>query len=173
MSIKQRYVIGSIFLVLTVSLQAQNIPSTLRSSIKDGVKNDLMKQIKPETTSTYGSQKYDNSLSAPKVFRNDDYTNLEKIHKNGKSIDLKVFDDKYQVNPMAITNTSSTPINQLPAGYVVPVFTGGKWIWANPNTRIDQLAIPSRIDLSGGGKKKMSAKAKAILEQVFGMKVEE
>lgn len=172
MDYKQYYLMGVLLLTITIPGQAQSIPLTLKSSIKDDMKKDLMKQVNPGST-IYGSQLYDKSSYSPKAIQDDDLTGLNKIYKNGKSIDLRAFDDKYQINPLVITYTSSTPVNQLPAGYVVPVFTGGRWVWANPNTRVDQLVYPSGIDLSGGGKKKMSAKARAILEHVFGMEVED
>lgn len=153
-----------------ISVQAQSVSSTLKSSIKEDMKQDWLKQVKPGSK-IHSSPIYDNSPLSKKTVQGKDYTGLGKIYQNG--IDLTAFDDKYKVNPLAITYNSSVPINQLPAGYVVPMFIGGRFIWANPNTRVDQLVYPSGIDLSGGGKKKMSAKAKNILKYVFGMEVEE
>lgn len=167
----RQYCCISVFLLSTIiAAQAQDIQSSLKFSIKDEMKKDLMKQVKPGAT-LYNSPLYENNST--KAMPANDLIGLDKIYVNGKVIDLSAFDDKYQINPIVTTYTSSTPINQLPAGYVVPVFTGGRWVWANPNTRVDQLVYPSGIDLSGGGKKKMSAKARSILEHVFGMEVEE
>jgi len=158
-----------IFILLNVSsiLQAQeNLIPQLRSSIQDDIKKDWLKQVKP-SLSPPGSSRY---LKTPnnKAFQGEDLTGIGKIYKNG--IDWEAFDDKYQVNPLAITYNSSVPINERPAGSVTFIFTGGRWMWtSNAGERV----TPSGVDLSGGGRKKMSPKAKQILQYVFGMEVEE
>jgi len=168
MDYKQHYLIYVFLITTTISLQS----SSLKSSIKEDMKQDWLKQVKPGSK-TLSSPLYNINPSSSKAIQGRDYLGLDKIYKNGGGVDLSAFDDKYQVNPLAITYSSSIPVNQLPAGYVIPTFIGGKFVWANPNTRVDQLVYPSGVDLSGGGKKKMSAKAKNILKHVFGMEVEE
>lgn len=168
---RQYYLLYAFLITTTISLHGQNVSSTLKSSIKEDMKQDWLKQVKPGSKKL-SSPLYDMNANSKKAIQGKDYLGLDKIYKDG-GIDLTAFDDKYQINPLAITYNSSVPINQLPAGYVVPMFVGGKFIWGNPNTRVDQLVYPSGISLAGGDKKKMSAKAKNILKYVFGMEVEE
>ncbi|MEN9919247.1 MAG: hypothetical protein RL662_1683, partial [Bacteroidota bacterium] len=157
------------FILFSISIQTQNIPLSLRSSIKDDVRKDLLKQISPSLDVSHSHMRQSHTPS--KAVRE------ESLEEYNKRIGLKSggaeFEDRYKISPHVTKYSSSTSINKLPDGYVVPVFTGGHWIFANPTTRVDGLVVPSGLDLSGGGKKKMSAKAKAILEHVFGIKPEE
>lgn len=160
---------GAMLIVFSVSVQAQSISSSLKSSIKDDIRKDLLKQVKPATITPNAGMRQ--STTKSKAIHNDNLFEYNKIVTGSGGIE---FEDKYTVDALkkSLKNTS-TPLNKLPDGYVVPVFTGGQWIFANPVARVDGLVIPSGLDLSGGGKKKMSNKAKHILEHVFGMKVEE
>ncbi|HCO67090.1 MAG TPA: hypothetical protein DIT04_04930 [Dysgonomonas sp.] len=169
MDCKQIYL--CIFLsLLAISLKAQGIPEELKSSINEEKKKNWLNNAR-SGSKTYGSPRQYIERGSSKAIVGKDYTGLDKIYGNG--IDWSAFDDKYQVNPAVYTYSSKVPINQLPPGYVIPMFIGGRFVWANPNTRVDQLVIPSGINLSGGGKKPMSEKAKNILKYVFGMEVEE
>lgn len=167
----QQYCIASILLFsLSSSIQAQSISSSLKSSIKDDIKKDLMKQVSPTITQP-GSSMIMSPSGGSKAIQNDNLPEFSKKYRKGSG--GEEFEDKYRISPHVTTYSSSTPVNKLPDGHVVPVFTGGQWIFANPTTRVDGLVYPSGLNLSGGGKKKMSSKAKAILEHVFGMTVED
>lgn len=166
MDIKYIYITGLIFIILPASVQSQN----LSSSIKDDMKKELMKQIKPSLNLSNPSMQQ-SPMGANRAVQSDDLLEFYRKYKSGSG--GAEFDDKYRVNPRAITYSSEIPINKLPDGYVVPVYTGGHFIFANPNTNINGLVTPSGMDLSGSKKKKLSAKSKAILENVFSIKVEE
>jgi len=166
----QQYCVSTVlFFSLSVSVQSQSISPSLKTSIKDDIKKDLMKQVSPVTIQPGSSMVL--SPSGSKAIQNDNLLDFSKKYRKGSG--GEEFEDKYKVSPHVTTYSSSTPVNKLPDGYVIPVFTGGHWVFANPTTRVDGLVYPSGLDLSGGGKKKMSPKAKAILEHVFGMKVED
>ncbi len=170
MDIRQRYVTGILLMVVSVSMQAQSLSSPLKSSIKDDIKRDLLKQVKPSTTLPNSQMRQ--STTTTKAIHD------ESLFEFNKKIGLKSggseYEDKYNIERLKESlKYTSTPINKLPDGYVVPVFIGGHWVFMNPNNRVDGLVVPSGMDLSGGGRKKMSNKAKNILEHVFGMKVED
>jgi len=169
MDIQYRHIVGILFITLSLSVQAQSVSSSLKSSLKDDIRRDLLKQVKPPQAIPGSSMRP--HISSQKAIRDESLEEFSKKYITGTG--GAEFDDKYHINPHVTTYSSSVPINKLPDGYVVPVFTGGHWIFANPTSRVDGLVYPSGIDLSGGGKKKMSAKAKSILENVFGMKAEE
>lgn len=156
--------------VLTVSIHAQSLPSSLQSAIRDEIRKDQLKQMKPTTISPNTQMKQ--SATGLGVVESESLLEFSKRYRKGSG--GEEFEDKYTLKGLeeSLKNTS-TPINKLPDGYVVPVFTGGHWVFANPATRVDGLVYPSGISLSGWKKKKMSAKSKSILENVFGMKVED
>lgn len=166
MDIKYIYITGLIFIILPASIQSQN----LSSSIKDDMKKELMKQIKPSLNLSNPSMQQSPN-AANKTIQNDDLLEFYRKYKSGSG--GAEFNDRYQVNPRAITYSSDIPINKLPDGYVVPVYTGGHFIFANPTSNVNGLVTPSGMNLSGWKKKKLSAKSKSILENVFGIRVEE
>lgn len=165
MDLRPKYVTSCIFLVVSISIQAQS----LRSSIKDDIKKDLLKQIKP-TLSSPGSTMEQSPMNS-KAIQEDNLLEFYKKYKSGSG--GAEFESKYQINPNLTTYNGKEPINKLPDGYAVPVFHNGQWILANPNTRVDGLVVPSGLDLSGGGKKKLSKKSRDILINVLGMTIEE
>lgn len=165
MDLHQKYVTSVVFLVISISIQAQN----LRSSIKDDIKKDLLKQIKP-ILSTPGSTMEKSPLNS-KAVQEDDLLEFYKKYKSGSG--GAEFESKYQISPNVITYNGKDPINKQPDGYVEPVFEGGHWILANPTRRLDGLVVPSGLDLSGGGKKKLSKKSRDILINVLGMTIDE
>lgn len=165
MDLRQKYVTSCVFLVISMSIQAQN----LKSSIKDDMKKDLLKQIKP-TLSTPGSTMEKSPLNS-KAVQEDDLLEFYKKYKSGSG--GAEFEPKYQINPHVTTYSGKDPINKQPDGYVEPVFQGGHWILANPTRRVDGLVVPSGLDLSGGGKKKLSKKSRDILTNVLGMTIDE
>lgn len=152
---QQYYLTGILFITISLVSQAQS----LSSSIKDDMKRELMKQIKP-SLSNPNMQQYKVN---PQAVREDDLSKYSQKFKSGGA----EFDDRYKINPNAITYTSDIPINKLPDGYVVPVYTGGHFIFANPNMSVSGLVVPSGLDLSGRKRKKMSAKAKNLLNHVL------
>ncbi|MDU1903799.1 MAG: hypothetical protein E6772_03365 [Dysgonomonas sp.] len=169
MDIQYRHITGILFITLSLSVQAQSVSSSLKSSLKDDIRKDLLKQVKPPQAIPGSSMRP--HISSQKAIRNESLEELSKKYITGTG--GSEFDDKYHINPHVTTYSSPIPVNKAPDGFVVPMFIGGHWVFASPVTRVDGLIVPSGLDLSGGGKKKMSAKAKSILENVFGMEVEE
>lgn len=169
MDLHNRYITGILFLSLSISAQAQSVTSPLRSSIKDDIRRDLLKQVKPAQAIPGSAMKQ--STTTNRAIREETLEDFSKKYIIGTG--GSEYDDKYQISPHVTTYNSSVPINKLPDGYVFPVFTGGHWILTNPTTRVDGLVVPSGMNLSGGGKKPMSEKSKSILKNVFGMEVEE
>lgn len=143
---------------------------SFRSSLRNEMKKELMKQVNPTIAVPNPTMK-----QAPYKLKNDkrsdDMLYLYKKYKSGSG--GEEFDDHYQVDPRAITYSSDVPINQIEPGKVIPVYTGGHFKFVNPATNGLGLVRPSGINLSGGGKKKMSAKTRRILEVVFGVNVED
>lgn len=163
---QRKYIAGILFITLSVSVQAQSVSSSLKSSLKDDMRRDLLKQVKPSQAIPGSSMKpHTSSQKAVTEQSLEEFSKKYIIGTGGAE-----FEDKYHISPHVTTYSSPIPINQLPEGSVVPVFTGGRWILTSS---AGSLVSPSGIDLSGGGKKKMSPKAKSILENVFGMEVEE
>ncbi len=136
-------------------------------SIKDDMKKDLLKQVRPTLEPSTGLRPYSESN---KVVVEDDLLEFAKKYKKTGGAQ---FEDKYRIGEGLTNLNPKVPFNKLPDGYVVPVFTGGQWIFANPTTRADGLVVPSGLNLSGGGAKKMSEKSKRILIHVLGMEVDE
>lgn len=165
MDLRQKYVTSFVFVVISISIQAQN----LKSSIKDDIKKDLLKQIQP-TLSTPGSTMEKSPLNS-KAVQEDNLLEFYKKYKSGSG--GAEFETKYQINPNVTTYNGKDPINKQPDGHVEPVFQGGHWILANPTRRVDGLVEPSGIDLAGGGKKKLSKKSRDILTNVLGMSIDE
>lgn len=165
MDLRQKYVTSFVFVVISISVQSQN----LKSSIKDDIKKDLLKQIKP-TLSTPGSTMEKSPLNS-KAVQEDNLLEFYKKYKSGSG--GAEFETKYQINPSVTTYSGKDPINKQPDGYVEPVFQGGHWILANPTRRVDGLVVPSGIDLAGGGKKKLSKRSREILTNVLGMTIED
>lgn len=165
MDLRQKYVTSFVFVVISISVQAQN----LKSSIKDDIKKDLLKQIKP-TLSTPGSTMEKSPLNS-KAVQEDNLLEFYKKYKSGSG--GAEFETKYQISPSVTTYSGKDPINKQSDGYVEPVFQGGHWILANPTRRVDGLVVPSGIDLAGGGKKKLSKRSREILTNVLGMTIED
>ncbi len=165
MEFYQKYVASCICVLISISIHAQN----LKLSIKDDMKKDLLKQIKP-TLSGLGSS-MEKSSSNPQTVQEGDLLEFYKKYKSGSG--GAEFESKYQISPHVTTYNGKDPINKLPDGYVEPVFQNGQWIFANPSKRVDGLVVPSGLDLSGGGKKKLSKKSRDILVNVLGMTIEE
>lgn len=154
---QQYYLTGILFMTVFLVSQAQS----LSLSIKDDMKKELMKQIKPSLSPTNpNTQQYNLN---PQAVQEDDLLKYYKKYKSGGA----EFDDRYKINPQAITYNSEIPINKLPDGYVVPVYSGGHFIFANPNMNVNGLVTPSGTDLSGAKRKKMSTKAKNLLDHVL------
>lgn len=165
MDLRQKYVTSFVFVVISISVQAQN----LKSSIKDDIKKDLLKQIKP-TLSTPGSTMEKSPLNS-KAVQEDNLLEFYKKYKSGSG--GAEFETKYQISPNVATYNGKDPINKQPDGHAEPVFQGGHWILANPTRRVDGLIVPSGMDLAGGGKKKLSKKSRDILTNVLGMSIDE
>lgn len=162
MNFGQRCVASFIFLSIGVALQAQ---SSLTGSIKNEMKKDLLKQVKPSSLNP--SQTLRSQSENTKAIQ--DESLLEFAKKYQKSTGGAEFEDKYKLGE-GLTNTL---LNKLPDGHVTPVFNNGRWEFMNTANRIDGLIVPSGLNLSGGGTKKISEKSKKILRYVFGIEVDE
>lgn len=165
MSLYQKYITSCIFILVSVSIQAQS----LSSSIKEDMKKDLLKQIKP--TLSYPSPTMEKSPINSTAVQDDDILKFYNKYKSGTG--GAEFEPKYQISPNVTTYSGKDPINKLPDGYVVPVFQNGQWVFANPNMRVDGLVAPSGINLSGGGKKRLSKRTRDILVNIFGMEIDD
>lgn len=166
MDITQRCLTISFLLSCSVFTQAQN--SSLSVSIKDEMKKDLLKQIKPSSVSGSSMQQHKYSIGDLK-----EETLSEYIKRKVKSSAGEEFDDKYKVAESITNINPKVPLNKLPDGHVTPEFINGRWVFVNTAKTLDGLVKPSGIDLSGGGTKKMSEKTKNILKNVLGQEVDE
>lgn len=137
-------------------------------SIKDDVKRDLLKQIK--TSGLSPSSTFRQYKGTSTAIQED---NLLEYSRKIKGTGGAEFEDKYTVSPNLLKLGNSTPLNKLPDGYVVPTLIGSHWVFINPTTNVNGLVIPSGMNLSGGGAKKLSTKTKNILTHVFNMEIDE
>lgn len=165
MDLHLKYVTGTIFFIISISVQGQD----LKSLIKDDIRKDLLKQIKPALSPPGTTM--EKSTTKSKAVQEDNLLEFYKKYKSGSG--GAEFESKYQINPNVTTYNGKDPINKQADGHVEPVFQGGRWILANPTNRVDGLVVPSGMDLSGGGKKKLSKKSREVLINVLGMTLEE
>lgn len=139
--------------------------------VGDDYKKELWKTIKPSgskplTLPGAKSATMENKSLVENKYQKSYYNYL---YKNLDHL-LEITEPEYRLSPNLTTYTGNTPINQLPAGSTQLVFMGGHFYFVS---NAGSLVVPSGLDLSGGGKKKLSAKSKSILTNVFGMEVEE
>lgn len=180
MDIKQRYIIGSIFFVITVTGQAQSI----NSLVKDDHRKSFIEKIKP-------SQSIDLTSSPKQSLTDDSYIeNIMDIRKRAKEgmLDSLSIVKNFDVSPnLAFPKEMILKIE--PGTLTKTMLIDGKFktvpIDYELEQRLDQMSQRHRLqgimissgmgglNLSGFKEKKMSKKAKDILEQVFGMKVED
>lgn len=165
MNFSLRCVTGFLFLSIGITLQAQ---SSLAGSLRDEMKKDLLKQIKPSSISP---SPYMQQSPGSKAIQEDNL--LEYAKKYRKSNGGAEFEDKYKLADALKNLRSNVPLNKLPDGHVTPVFNNGRWEFMNTANRVDGLVTPSGLNLSGGGAKKMSERSKKILIDVFGIEVDE
>lgn len=150
-------------------MKAQGISPSLKSTLKDDMRKEILKSVKPQMKLPDLSLRQ--TEVAASLIQTESLEEFSKKYRKGSG--GEEFESKYKISPNLTRYTGRDPVNKLPDGYVIPVFNGGKWEFANPSTRVDGLIFPSGLNLSGGGKKKMSAKAKLILQTVFGMEVDD
>lgn len=166
----KRCAFGFIFFMIFICMHAQSVSSSLISTIKDDMRKDYLKQVKPPSAMP-NSQMRESATGTSAVGTE---SLLEFSQKYKKGSGGAEYESKYSLDGLKESlKHTSTPINKLPDGYVVPVFVNGHWVFANPTTRVDGLVYPTGISLFSKERKKMSKKSKAILEHVFNMKVEE
>ncbi|PXV64448.1 hypothetical protein CLV62_11092 [Dysgonomonas alginatilytica] len=165
MDIHQRYITSFVLLIISVSIQAQS----LKSYIKDDMKKELLKQVKPKLSAPGSTMQ-----KSPLDTKAEDADLLEyyQKYKAGSVLDVDI-DKNYKINPNLTKYSGKDPINKLPDGYVVPVFNLGHWGFANPSNRVDGLVTPSGTDLSGGGRKRLSKKSRKILINVYKMTLDD
>lgn len=162
MEIRQRYITGIAFLIISVAVQAQS----LRSYIKDDMKKELLKQMNPNLSPSVPTMQQSPSRGAKA--QNEDILDYYNKHKAGSVLDIDP-DKKYKISPNLTKYTGKDPINKLPDGHVEPIFHLGQWHLGNPSNRVDGLVSPSGLNLSGWKKKKLSEKSKKILINVYNM----
>lgn len=149
--------------------KSQDISSSLKLSLKSELKRSLLDQIKPSSVGA-AAPMYQYQGNAKPTSESLEEFSRKYIRGTGGS----EYEDKYHIRPeLYQLGNGAAPLNKLPLGYAVPVFNNGKWEFGNPSTRVDGLVVPSGLNLSGGGKKKLSRKSRAILEHTFNMKVDE
>ena len=156
-------------LVVTSAFQEMKGQS-LSTSIKNEMKKDLLKQVNPSMATPNSSMKQSPN-TVNNTMNSDNLLEFSKKYRKGSG--GEEFDSRYKVNPHAVTYSSKVPINQIEPGKVIPIYNGGHFIFVNPATNAKGLVTPSGLDLSGGGKKKMSNRTRLILEQVFGVVLED
>ncbi len=180
MTFKQRYTAGCIFLTITITLQAQ----TLSKSIKDDRRKSLFESVKPPVNLRDPNMKRPGKTSVP--VENNDHTEGLKPYTSGNG--GAEFEDKYQVNKNTTTFTEEQLFKVSAGQEVKAMLIDGKMrlIPVKEYERIlDKLSLRHKLEgvmlrmevgglnLSGYKKKKISKKAKKILQEVYGMKVED
>lgn len=165
MNFSHRCITSFLFLSIGITLQAQ---SSLAGSLRDEMKKDLLKQVKPTLVSP---SSYLQQITTNKAIQEDNLSEYAKKYQ--KSNGGAEFEDKYKLGEGLKNLRSNIPFNKLPDGHVTPVFNNGRWEFMSTANRIDGLVTPSGLNLSGGGAKKMSEKSKKILIDVFGIEVDE
>ncbi|MFT4072680.1 MAG: hypothetical protein QM654_12265 [Dysgonamonadaceae bacterium] len=148
--------------------------SVFGQSIQHELKKDLWKTIKPY--SSKGDNPTNPTVRAPQAL--DDYNKLpdvmEYYYKTKSKMTLDDFYDEYKrthtVNPNVYTFYGDEPINKVKAGYLTPELFGGHFQMVPAKSNYIK---PSGLNLSGGGRKKLSEKTKKILKEVFGQEPEE
>lgn len=139
------------------------------SILSDDYKKDLMKSINPNNSSPLSLPGTLRSAEKETVLDNKyvkSYTNY------GNNLDhlLEITEPEYKLNPNLTVYNGTTPLNQLPAGSTQLLYMGGHFYFVS----VAGLNVfPSGLDFGGGGQKKLSAKSKSILINVFGMEIEE
>lgn len=179
MDVKQRYIASSIFLTLVFSIHAQSI----RELVKDERKRSILENVKPSHIISRPISKQTEIKS--QTFDNDPDT--ERRAKYG--IDQFTEVKNLEVSPYLL-DIPKEQILKIEHGTATKTFlVNGKFMTIPVNyeheQRLDQMSQRHRlqglmittgamgVNLSGYKKKKISKKAKNILENVFGMKVEE
>ncbi|MFR9166546.1 MAG: hypothetical protein ACLVKO_10150 [Dysgonomonas sp.] len=139
------------------------------SIIGDDYKKELWKTIKPTNESKF--ELPGSSLKSSKEIINENkYIRSYHNYKNNLDNLIEITKPKYTINPGIFTYKGSTPLNQLPRGSTQLVFMGGHFYFV-PTGGL--LVVPSGFDFSGGGRKKLSEKSKSILQNVYGMEIDE
>ncbi len=147
----QRSVTSFIFLSMVVTLYGQS--SLVKSMIKDEIKKDLMKQIKPESTTPLRQH-----VPTSQAIQNDDF--LEYAKKHRKATGGAEYEDKYQLAE-GLTKINGPSMSGMKKTPTINIFGRGS------------LGFSSTVNLAGGGAKKMSEKSKKILKETYGIEVDE
>lgn len=137
----------------------------------DDYKKELWKTIKPSSTVPL-------TLSGSKTSASEQKSLIENKYQKSyydylyKSLDhlLEITEPEYRITPGLTTYRGDVPLNTLPVNATQIVFMGGHFHIIPVG---GSLVFPSGLNLSGGGKKKLSAKSKNILINVYGMEVDE
>lgn len=150
-------------------------------SVQSELKKDLWKSIKPYGgKSDVGTSGSSTSLlgptttSAPSGATHDV---MYYYYKMKTHVVLEDFHEQYrrahQIDPRIYTYNGDEPITKIKARYLETVFMGGHFQEISPSA--NNVVSPSgfTIDISGGGRKRVSEKTKKILKEVYGREVEE
>jgi len=180
MDVKQRYIVGCIFFTLVFSVQAQSI----RELVKDDRRKSMLEGIRPSRTiarpplkqQKADIQTFDNSIDEERRSRYE----IDELH---------VIKD-LEVNPHLLNIPKELILKIEPGTPTKTMIVNGKFMTVpiknyEMEQKLDQLSQRHRLqgimistgigglNLSGHKEKKISKKAREILENVFGMKVEE
>lgn len=161
-------------LLFIMSFVASNYCYAQNNSIGFGsdYKKELWKSIDPSKKSPLQTSKV---IELPKKTENvleNKYGNYYSNLKNDNKLDhlLEVTKSPHTLSPTLLIYNGNIPLNQLPAGSTSLMFIGGHFYFVGNSGR---NVIPSGVDLSGGGIKKMSQKSKNILTNVFGLEIDD
>lgn len=164
------------FCIITISIQAQSL------SINDDRKRFLLEDIKPPQTKSKLLLEQDKSSS--KAISNEDLLGVSKKYKSGG----EKFDDKYDTKALELTlkgfnfleNDSCTSTKTVLNGgkaYLIPVKDSDRQLAKlSQKERMQGVMINATVggfNFSGWEKKKLSKKSKEILQNLYGIQVQE
>lgn len=140
------------------------------SSFKEEYKKELWKTIKPsKPTSLPSAQDPKESLIKSEDLIDNKYIKAYNKSKYSSSALLDIVQDKYKVNPEMLIYRGAEPANKLPPGSTTLVYMGGHFYFVS---NAGMLVFPSGLNFGGSPRKTLSAKSRAIIENVFGMEIE-
>ena len=159
-----KYLLSFIFSAISIYSYGQSI-------LGDDYKKELWKTIKPSEKSPLRLSPSEKSVEKESFLENK-YMKAYNNSRYGKNLDhlMEIAEPKYKISPALTEYKGSVPLNVPQPGSTTWVYMGGHFYLVS----VAGIPVfPSGISLFGGDKKKLSAKSKSILVNVFGMEVEE
>ncbi|HCO67089.1 MAG TPA: hypothetical protein DIT04_04925 [Dysgonomonas sp.] len=181
MNVKQRYIVSSIFIIITASSQAQSI----RELVKDDRRKSILQDIKPSGVVTPPRIVDQSEMTPEKMDKI-----LDRDTKSRYGIDELRTVKELEVSPYLLNIPEEDLLKVEPGTPFKTLLVNGKFKNIpiknyEAEQKLDQMSQRHRLqglmistgvgglNLSGFKEKKMSKKAKNILEHVFGMQIEE